>query len=259
MVNSQNNEVTQDQQSLDGEQGEIEATPQYVTPEELTTLKTEMQQLRSENRGLQGQNDKGLNAIRRDMEKNMQTFAQQQFQSYQSEMEKKTYLDGLDEEQREIVTPLYDKINQLEQQQVQQTQPQVNGQQEQGQSNQAQQQWEQVYRIVESMGVKRDDPNLRYSALDHNNNLTPEERSQQFFESVGNAKDAAIRAKGGTPPQQPSPQQRQTQKPATVSPPVEQPGGKAAPTYKNLDDVRSAYIEGKIEKAEYQQMINKLQ
>ena len=254
MVNNQD-EVTQDQQSLDAEQGENAATPQYVTAEQLAAMKQEVQQLRSENRGLQGQNDKGLNAIRRDMEKNVQTLAQQQFESYRNEMDKKTYLDGLDEEQREIVSPLYDKINQLEQQQVQQTQPQVNGQQEQGQSNQAQQQWEQVYQVVESMGVNRNDPNLRYSALDQTNNLTPEERSQQFFQSIG----TAIRAKGGTPPAQPSPQQPQTQKPATVSPPVEQPSGKAAPTYKNLDDVRSAYIEGKMEKAEYQSMVQKLQ
>ena len=254
MVNNQD-EVTQDQQSLDAEQGENAATPQYVTAEQLAAMKQEVQQLRSENRGLQGQNDKGLNAIRRDMEKNVQTLAQQQFESYRNEMDKKTYLDGLDEEQREIVSPLYDKINQLEQQQVQQTQPQVNGQQEQGQSNQAQQQWEQVYQVVESMGVNRNDPNLRYSALDQTNNLTPEERSQQFFQSIG----TAIRAKGGTPPAQPSPQQPQTQKPSTVSPPVEQPSGKAAPTYKNPDDVRSAYIEGKIEKAEYQQMLQKLQ
>ena len=258
MVNNQD-EVTQDKQSIDAEQGEVNATPQFVTADELAAMKQEVQQLRSENRGLQGQNDKGLNAIRRDMEKNVQTLAQQQFESYRNEMDKKTYLDGLDEEQREIVSPLYDKINQLEQQQVQQTQPQVNGQQEQGQSTQAQQQWEQVYQIVESMGVKRNDPNLRYSALDQNNNLTQEERSQQFFQSVGNAKDAAIRAKGGTPPAQPSPQQPQTQKPSTVSPPVEQPSGKAAPSYKNLDDVRSAYIEGKIEKAEYQSMVQKLQ
>ena len=255
MVNSQNDEVTQDQQSLDGEQGEVNATPQYVTPDQLTALQTEVQQLRSENRGLQGQNDKGLNAIRRDMEKNVQTLAQQQFESYRNEMDKKTYLDGLDEEQREIVSPLYDKINQLEQQQVQQTQPQVNGQQEQGQSTQAQQQWEQVYQFVESMGVKRNDPNLRYSALDQTNSLAPDQRSKQFAESIR----TAIKAEGGTPPQQPSSQQRQTQKPTTVSPPVEQPGGKAAPTYKNLDDVRSAYIEGKIEKAEYQSMVQKLQ
>ena len=254
MVNNQD-EVTQDQQSLDAEQGENTATPQYVTADQLAAMKQELQQLRSENRGLQGQNDKGLNAIRRDMEKNVQTLAQQQFESYRNEMEKKAYLDGLDEEQREIVSPLYDKINQLEQQQVQQVQPQVNGQQEQGQSTQVQQQWEQVYQVVESMGVDRNDPNLRYSALDQTNSLTPEERSQQFFQSIR----TAIKAEGGTPPQQPSSQQRQTQKPSTVSPPVEQPSGKAAPTYKNLDDVRSAYIEGKMEKAEYQSMVQKLQ
>jgi len=254
MVNNQD-EVTQDQQSLDAEQGENTATPQYVTADQLAAMKQELQQLKSENRGLQGQNDKGLNAIRRDMEKNVQTLAQQQFESYRNEMEKKAYLDGLDEEQREIVSPLYDKINQLEQQQVQQVQPQVNGQQEQGQSTQVQQQWEQVYQVVESMGVDRNDPNLRYSALDQTNSLTPEERSQQFFQSIR----TAIKAEGGTPPQQPSSQQRQTQKPSTVSPPVEQPSGKAAPTYKNLDDVRSAYIEGKMEKAEYQSMVQKLQ
>ena len=254
MVNNQD-EVTQDQQSLDAEQGENTATPQYVTADQLAAMKQELQQLKSENRGLQGQNDKGLNAIRRDMEKNVQTLAQQQFESYRNEMEKKAYLDGLDEEQREIVSPLYDKINQLEQQQVQQVQPQVNGQQEQGQSTQVQQQWEQVYQVVESMGVNRNDPNLRYSALDQTNSLTPEERSQQFFQSIR----TAIKAEGGTPPQQPSSQQRQTQKPSTVSPPVEQPSGKAAPTYKNLDDVRSAYIEGKMEKAEYQSMVQKLQ
>ncbi len=74
-------------------------------------MKQELQQLKSENRGLQGQNDKGLRAIRRDMEKNVQSLAQQQFESYRNEMEKKAYLDDLDEEQREIVSPLYDKIN----------------------------------------------------------------------------------------------------------------------------------------------------
>lgn len=146
-------------------------------------------------------------------------------------------------------------MEELRKQNVQQVQPQPSQTQQQATPDQAQQQWEQIYKFVESMGLDRNDPNLRYSALDPTNSLTPEQRSAQFAESVGNA----VRAKGGTPPQQPSPQQPQTQKPATVSPPVDQPSGKAAPSYKNLDDVRSAYIEGKIEKAEYQSMVQKLQ
>ena len=251
MVNSQNDEVTQDQQSLDEEQGEIPATPQYATSDQLTNIHNELQQLRSENRGLQGLVDNGLNAIRRDT----QTWAEQQFSGMRNEMDKKAYLENLDEEQRAVVTPLLNEMEELRKQSVQQAQPQTSPTQQQVTPDQAQQQWEQIYKFVESMGVDRNDPNLRYSALDPTNSLTPEQRSAQFAESVGNA----VRAKGGTPPQQPSPQQPQVQKPATVSPPVDQPSGKAAPSYKNLDDVRSAYIEGKIEKAEYQSMVQKLQ
>ena len=251
MVNNQNDEVTQDQQSLDEEQGEIPATPQYATSDQLTNIHNELQQLRSENRGLQGLVDNGLNAIRRDT----QTWAEQQFSGMRNEMDKKAYLENLDEEQRAVVTPLLNEMEELRKQNVQQAQPQPSQTQQQAAPDQAQQQWEQIYKFVESMGVDRNDPNLRYSALDPTNSLTPEQRSAQFAESVGNA----VRAKGGAPPQQPSPQQPQTQKPATVSPPVEQPSGKAAPSYKNLDDVRSAYIEGKIEKAEYQSMVQKLQ
>ena len=251
MVNSQNDEVTQDQQSLDGEQGEVAATPQYVTPDQLTNIQNQLQQLESKNRGLQGLVDNGLNAIRRDT----QTWAEQQFSGMRNEMDKKAYLENLDEEQRAVVTPLLNEMEELRKQNVQQAQPQTSPTQQQAAPDQAQQQWEQIYKFVESMGLDRNDPNLRYSALDPTNSLTPEQRSAQFAESVGNA----VRAKGGTPPQQPSPQQPQTQKPATVSPPVEQPSGKAAPSYKNLDDVRSAYIEGKIEKAEYQSMVQKLQ
>ncbi len=255
MVNNQNDEVTQDQQSLDEEQGEIPATPQYATSDQLTNIHNELQQLRSENRGLQGLVDNGLNAIRRDT----QTWAEQQFSGMRNEMEKKSYLENLDEEQRAVVAPLLNEMEELRKQNVQQAQPQPSQTQQQVTPDQAQQQWENIYKFVESMGVDRNDPNLRYSALDPNNNLTPEERQKQFAESIGNAKEAAVRAKGGTPPQQPSPQQPQVQKPTTVSPPVEQPSGKAAPSYKNLDDVRSAYIEGKIEKAEYQSMVQKLQ
>ena len=251
MVNNQNDEVTQDQQSLDEEQGEVAATPQYVTPDQLTNIQNELQQLRSENRGLQGLVDNGLNAIRRDT----QTWAEQQFSGMRNEMDKKAYLENLDEEQRAVVTPLLNEMEELRKQNVQPAQPQPSQTQQQAAPDQAQQQWEQIYKFVESMGVDRNDPNLRYSALDPTNSLTPEQRSAQFAESVGNA----VRAKGGTPPQQPSPQQPQTQKPATVSPPVDQPSGKAAPSYKNLDDVRSAYIEGKIEKAEYKSMVQKLQ
>ena len=251
MVNSQNDEVTQDQQSLDEEQGEIPATPQYATSDQLTNIHNELQKLRSENRGLQGLVDNGLNAIRRDT----QTWAEQQFSGMRNEMDKKAYLENLDEEQRAVVTPLLNEMEELRKQNVQQAQPQQSQTQQQAAPDQAQQQWEQIYKFVESMGLDRNDPNLLYSALDPTNSLTPEQRSAQFAESVGNA----VRAKGGTPPQQPSPQQPQTQKPATVSPPVDQPSGKAAPSYKNLDDVRSAYIEGKIEKAEYQSMVQKLQ
>ena len=251
MVNNQNDEVTQDQQSLDEEQGEVAATPQYVTPDQLTNIQNELQQLRSENRGLQGLVDNGLNAIRRDT----QTWAEQQFSGMRNEMEKKAYLENLDEEQRAVVAPLLNEMEELRKQNVQQVQPQPSQTQQQATPDQAQQQWEQIYKFVESMGLDRNDPNLRYSALDPTNSLTPEQRSAQFAESVGNA----VRAKGGTPPQQPSPQQPQTQKPTTVSPPVDQPSGKAAPSYKNLDDVRSAYIEGKIEKAEYQTLVQKLQ
>ena len=251
MVNNQNDEVTQDQQSLDEEQGEIPATPQYATSDQLTNIHNELQQLRSENRGLQGLVDNGLNAIRRDT----QTWAEQQFSGMRNEMDKKAYLENLDEEQRAVVTPLLNEMEELRKQNVQQAQPQTSPTQQQAAPDQAQQQWEQIYKFVESMGLDRNDPNLLYSALDPTNSLTPEQRSAQFAESVGNA----VRAKGGTPPQQPSPQQPQTQKPTTVSPPVDQPSGKAAPSYKNLDDVRSAYIEGKIEKAEYQSMVQKLQ
>jgi len=251
MVNSQNDEVTQDQQSLDEEQGEIPATPQYATSDQLTNIHNELQQLRSENRGLQGLVDNGLNAIRRDT----QTWAEQQFSGMRNEMDKKAYLENLDEEQRAVVTPLLNEMEELRKQNVQQAQPQQSQTQQQAAPDQAQQQWEQIYKFVESMGLDRNDPNLLYSALDPTNSLAPEQRSAQFAESVGNA----VRAKGGTPPQQPSPQQPQVQKPATVSPPVDQPSGKAAPSYKNLDDVRSAYIEGKIEKAEYQSMVQKLQ
>jgi len=251
MVNSQNDEVTQDQQSLDEEQGEIPATPQYATSDQLTNIHNELQKLRSENRGLQGLVDNGLNAIRRDT----QTWAEQQFSGMRNEMDKKAYLENLDEEQRAVVTPLLNEMEELRKQNVQQAQPQQSQTQQQAAPDQAQQQWEQIYKFVESMGLDRNDPNLLYSALDPTNSLAPEQRSAQFAESVGNA----VRAKGGTPPQQPSPQQPQTQKPATVSPPVDQPSGKAAPSYKNLDDVRSAYIEGKIEKAEYQSMVQKLQ
>ena len=251
MVNSQNDEVTQDQQSMDEEQGEIPATPQYATSDQLTNIQNKIQQLESENRGLQGLVDNGLNAIRRDT----QSWAEQQFSGMRNEMDKKAYLENLDEEQRAVVTPLLNEMEELRKQNVQQAQPQTSPTQQQAAPDQAQQQWEQIYKFVESMGLDRNDPNLRYSALDPTNSLTPEQRSAQFAESVGNA----VRTKGGTPPQQPSPQQPQVQKPATVSPPVDQPSGKAAPSYKNLDDVRSAYIEGKIEKAEYQSMVQKLQ
>jgi len=255
MVNSQNDEVTQDQQSLDKEQGEIPATPQYATSDQLTNIQNQLQQLESKNRGLQGLVDNGLNAIRRDT----QSWAEQQFSGMRNEMDKKALLENLDEEQMAVVTPLLNEMEELRKQNVQQAQPQTSPTQQQAAPDQAQQQWEQIYKFVESMGLDRNDPNLLYSALDPTNSLTSEQRSAQFAESIGNAKEAAVRAKGGTPPQQPSPQQPQVQKPATVSPPVEQPGGKAAPSYKNLDDVRSAYIEGKIEKAEYQSMVQKLQ
>ena len=251
MVNSQNDEGTQDQQSLDEEQGEIPATPQYATSDQLTNIQNKIQQLEAETRGLQGLVDNGLNAIRRDT----QTWAEQQFSGMRNEMDKKAYLENLDEEQRAVVTPLLNEMEELRKQNVQQAQPQTSPTQQQAAPDQAQQQWEQIYKFVESMGLDRNDPNLLYSALDPTNSLAPEQRSAQFAESVGNA----VRAKGGTPPQQPSPQQPQVQKPATVSPPVDQPSGKAAPSYKNLDDVRSAYIEGKIEKAEYQSMVQKLQ
>ena len=136
MVNSQNDEVTQDQQSLDEEQGEIPATPQYATSDQLTNIQNQLQQLESKNRGLQGLVDNGLNAIRRDT----QTWAEQQFSGMRNEMDKKAYLENLDEEQRAVVTPLLNEMEELRKQNVQQAQPQPSPTQQQATPDQAQQQ-----------------------------------------------------------------------------------------------------------------------
>lgn len=236
----QADEITQAQQSLDNEAAQGAAGPQYVSVEQFQQLQQAIERQNAMIAGLQGKFDRGLNVIRTDTE----NLVKQHVGGLQDRMSRQAYLNSLSEEQRAVVDPLLREVDSLRsERQPARSQPQP-------EQDPAQAQWQQVYDLVADMGVDPRTPGIDYAALS-NASLDQRERNRRFFASIDAAKATAT--KPAPAPRQAAP----AAKTQGANPPVETAAaGRGG--YRNIDDLRDAYINGRISSTEYRQKAQSL-
>ncbi len=233
---NEQNEVTQDQSAIDAQQDTLgQQPPQYVTMEQMHQLLG--QQASGYERqiaGLQSKMDTGLNAIRRDTK----SWAESKIADLQTNWGREQWLAGLNEEEQRIAKPLLDEIRRSQQPKEAQVEAPP---QPAPQSADAQGQWQQIYQMVRNMGVDPQTPGIDYQILT-NGTLQPNDREQKFYASVFAAKAKVA----GVPPAPQAQQNQQPPRPQTANPPVQQGAAGRGAGYRNADDVRDAYIQGRI-------------
>lgn len=215
-ADGQSDPVSQDQQTLDAAQG-AESAVRYVTQDELTALSTEISRLKSENRGLQGKIDTGLNAIRRDTEERRRREMDQM-------------IADLPEDQQAFARRQAEETAQLR---VQLGEAQV----QQQPQEQVQEATEEQKQFVKGMGVNPNHPSLRYDLAVSD--------AQAFMKSVVDAAKLPVNMAPQQPVQPVQPVAVPAQQ-ATQSPPVDGTPGRAV-TASTADEYRDLFRTGKID------------
>jgi len=244
-MTQQHDEISEAQAELDQEQG-LDATGAQapITMDQVNQLvSNQLQSLQREVASYRSKVDSGLDAIRRDT----RSWAEQQLGDIQSQSNREQFLASLDEDQIRLAKPLLDRIDAVAQQSsqapAQPSAPPVTGNQDQGE-------WTRVYSLVKDFGLDPQDPAIEYAALTAPG-LTPEMRQQRFAGSL--AKAVAAKSKGAPAAQQ---QKTAAKTPQTSSPPLQSgPSGSGATSLKNPEDIRDAYISGKIDVDTYREQI----
>jgi hypothetical protein len=231
-INNGSDPISEEQAKLDEIQGE---TPHYVTSEQFETMLKQIQTLQAENRGLQGKIDSGLTAIRRDSER---------ARAEERQREADALISNLPEDQREYVAPILKRNAELEAWVTTQGGLASPNGSAGAASNELQE-------IVRDMGVDPFNPGINYSAL-QNPSLTESQRRQAFFSSVDTVKQESS-TPAPTPPAPPAPPAPSS----TVSPPVGSTPNTAS-EIRNIDDVRSAFIEGRLSQEDYRSRMSQL-
>ena len=224
-----NNIIDQASADLDRE---LDSTqPQPPTAEQVRELQAQISQTQAENRGLQGMLDKAVNAIRRDSENRID----ERFRQMQQAQQNQDYLNSLDPREREVQEPMLQQLNELKQQVVsQQVMPQGQPQPQPQPQTSVESQWEQVYRIVEGMGLNRNDPNVNYAVLT-DNTKTDAQKEQMFYASVS----TAVAQRGQPTPQAPA---TQAVDPQAQTPPVETARQGGTGDVQNMDQLMYWWI-----------------
>ena len=113
-----------------------------------------------------------------------------------------------------------------------------------------QSQWDQVYAIPKSLGIDPQTPGIDYAAFT-DPGLNENQRRDRFFASLKPLMGATNQAPTGQTTEAPASQ--------VQSPPAGgTPAGGASSNMRSLEQVQSAYIEGKLSKQEYQDQLNRL-
>lgn len=248
-MTQQHDEISEAQAELDREQGlDATGTQSPVTMEQVNQLvENQLQSLQREVASYRSKVDSGLDAIRRDTK----SWAEQQLGDIQSQSNREQFLASLDEEQMAVAKPLLDRIDAVAQQSsqpaAQPSEPPVTGNQDQGG-------WSKVYSLVKDFGLDPQDPAIEYAALSVPG-LTLEMRQKRFTGSLSKAKEIQIiaRSKGAPAAQQQKIAAKTSQ---ASSPPLQSgPSGSGATSLKNPEDIRDAYITGKIDVDTYREQI----
>lgn len=213
--------------------------PKYITVQEMQQMMDRQanllrQQVMAQVSGLASKIDTGLNAVRRDTK----SWAEQQVGDLRSELGRQAWLTSLDEDQRKMAEPLLKEIDRARQGHSEA--PTSAERQAPGAENAqldeqaAAQAWEQVYGIVEAMGLQRDTPGIDYAALT-DSALDDTARRVRF---LGSLRQALVKTPAPSAP-------AKTTTAGTVNPPVE-PVPRGTAGYRNTDQVMDAYLAGQI-------------
>lgn len=211
--------ITQDQEQLDTQS----AVAAPLTAEQIADIvRAQVAPLQSQISGVQSLHDRGLNAIRSDM--------QRQVDARVEELRREKFLSELPEDAtpRQVANALLEYQKEPAQEPVRQQEPVQNA-------------WEAVYQYVEDFGLKRDDPKINYSLL-VNPALSAQDRQKQFHANIAQV----MQTPAPQPPSQPPSQ------PPTGNPPVPAGGG-TGNSLTTVDDVRDAFIENRLTTDEFKE------
>ena len=234
-MTTDNNDLTQiidqAQQELDAEQGAVETPSEqsYVQQlqDQLAQQNQKMNELSNMVNASRGHTDRALNAIRGDFDKAVEDkIAQIGDRARQSQL-----LETIDEEQRPFFEHMLERLNKVDDKtQTQSTQEQAPV------TSETQAQWQQVYTMVQQMGINPQDPRVNYQLLVDAAVATPEQRQGNFMQNLSQILTA------NTNSQQSQPNTVN----ASANPPVEPMSPSSTTALRNADDIRDAYIAGTI-------------
>ena len=230
MAESVVDEITQTQQQLDQEQGIPVGQPvtppggaEAVSAEDVRNLQRMVS-------GLQSKFDTGLNAIRRDVVEDAKQQIAAATTGWQSQLARDRWLEGLDENDKALVGPLMDEIQQLR---AERNTPPP---QQPTQTIDPATAWDQVYQFVESVGINRNNPDVRYGLLT-DTNLPEDQRRNQFLAHLQQLRGVASNQPSATQPQRQQP-------PTTPNPPIEAPSGTQGSM--SRDQIMDLYIANQL-------------
>ncbi len=242
--------LDQDQAQLDavqedpGSQTDSSSTGELRALRELIENQNKM--IENQNRqvaGLQSKIDTGLNGIRRDSEESVRK--QQEQQAY-------AYMQSLPEEHQAAFGQML-QANQAYYQQNAELRDQLAGDNGTQQAQpEVSSEWEQVYAIPRSLGIDPQTQGIDYAAFTEPG-LNESQRRDRFFASLKPLMGATNQAPATQTQQQPA-SNGQVQSPPTGG----TPSNGASSNMRSVEQVQTAYIEGKLSKEEYTDQLNKL-
>ena len=236
--------------ALDQDQAQLDAVQEDPNPQtdsnpvtdEIRALRNLIEDQNRQVAGLQSKIDKGLNGIRRDSEDAVRK--QQEQQAY-------AYMQTLPEEHQAAFGQML-QANQAYYQQNADLRDQLSG----GNGTQQAQpevssEWEEIYAIPRSLGLDPQTQGIDYAAFTEPG-LNESQRRDRFFASLKPLMGATNQAPATQAQQQPAP--GQVQSPPTGG----TPSNGASSNMRSIEQVQSAYIEGKLSKEEYTDQLRKL-
>jgi hypothetical protein len=247
------NVIDEVQAELDIEQGLSTTTEDTLSIAQVQALlENQKNEFQKELNATRSHADRAVNAVRRDYESSVGQMVDDKLSVLQQQQGRQAWWSNLSQEEQELVGPLVQQLETLEQQGGQPAQP---AQQGAPQSQPYEEQMQQVHQIVRSFGVDPQDQGIRYDILS-DPNMTPQQRQDAFLRNLGDIKSQGVGG-SGQQPQQSGQQQPPPVQQNGVNPPIEQ-GGQATGTLRTPDDVRDAFITGSISTDQYRERMNAL-